>query len=67
MNSFRGTISAAYDQRFVSFSICAVWDNVYGFDMSPIKRLVMLEPLVDIVEADAVNSDTTTLLVRFLA
>jgi len=23
------------------------WDNVYGFDMSPIKKLALLEPLVD--------------------
>ena len=26
------------------------WDNVYGFDMSCIKRMAMLEPLVDTVE-----------------
>ena len=27
----------------------AVWDDVYGFDMSCIKKLAMLEPLVDVV------------------
>jgi protein arginine N-methyltransferase 1 len=26
------------------------WDNVYGFDMTPIKKLAMLEPLVDIAD-----------------
>lgn len=30
------------------------WDNVYGFNMSNMKKLAMLEPLVDTVEADAV-------------
>ena len=27
------------------------WDNVYGFDMSCIKKLAITEPLVDVVEA----------------
>ena len=30
------------------------WDNVYGFDMSSIKELAYLEPLVDTVESEAV-------------
>ena len=34
----------------------AVWDDVYGFDMSCIKKLAMLEPLVDVVEAKNVVS-----------
>jgi len=33
-----------------------VWDDVYGFDMTPIKALAMLEPLVDIVEPKSVVS-----------
>ena len=33
-----------------------VWDDVYGFDMSCIKKLAMLEPLVDIVDAKNVVS-----------
>ncbi|KAJ3092203.1 Protein arginine N-methyltransferase 1 [Physocladia obscura] len=32
------------------------WDNVYGFDMSHIKSLALREPLVDTVNANAVNS-----------
>jgi len=36
----------------------AFWDNVYGFDMSPIKKLAMLEPLVDTVEEEAVLTDS---------
>lgn len=28
----------------------AVWDEVYGFDMSVIKEIALTEPLVDIVE-----------------
>lgn len=30
------------------------WDNVYGFNMSSIKDVALLEPLVDTVESDAV-------------
>lgn len=26
------------------------WDNVYGFNMSAVRRLVISEPLVDVVE-----------------
>lgn len=37
------------------------WDNVYGFDMTCIKEDAMIEPLVDIVEGDAVISNTATL------
>ncbi|KAJ3208461.1 Protein arginine N-methyltransferase 1 [Entophlyctis luteolus] len=32
------------------------WDNVYGFDMSHIKSLALREPLVDTVDANAVNT-----------
>lgn len=34
----------------------AFWDNVYGFDFSCVKKLAMLEPLVDTVDADSVIS-----------
>jgi len=27
------------------------WDNVYGFDMTPIKEIALREPVVDVVEA----------------
>lgn len=30
------------------------WDNVYGFDMSCIKRLAIAEPLVDLVDRDQI-------------
>jgi len=42
----------------------SVWDNVYGFDMSPIKKLAMLEPLVDTVEEEAVLTDSKSFFVR---
>lgn len=45
---------AEYKEEKIAF-----WDNVYGFDMSPIKKLAMLEPLVDTVEEDAVIADNT--------
>eukprot|EP00898_Chlorokybus_atmophyticus_P001905 jgi/Chlat1/2715/Chrsp180S02865 len=30
------------------------WDNVYGFDMRAIKKTAMIEPLVDVVDADQI-------------
>ena len=38
------------------------WDNVYGFNMSSIKRLAMLEPLVDCVPSNSINSNTESIL-----
>jgi protein arginine N-methyltransferase 1 len=35
---------------------------VYGFDMSPIKSLAMLEPLVDTVESKCVVTHTAPIL-----
>lgn len=33
------------------------WDNVYGFDMSCIKEIAKVEPLVDTVSSDALLTD----------
>eukprot|EP00899_Mesostigma_viride_P023083 jgi/Mesvir1/395/Mv11286-RA.1 len=33
------------------------WDNVYGFDMSCIKRMAMVEPLVDTVDPNQVVTE----------
>ena len=38
------------------------WDNVYGFDMSYIKETAMTEPLVDCVNAKAINSTAVPIL-----
>ncbi|MCJ1350576.1 MAG: type I protein arginine N-methyltransferase Rmt1 [Icmadophila ericetorum] len=35
------------------------WDNVYGFDYSPLKDTALTEPLVDTVEIKAVVTDPT--------
>lgn len=32
------------------------WDDVYGFDMSRIKAMALLEPLVDNVDPDQVRT-----------
>lgn len=37
--------------------ICAVWDNVYGFDFTPLKDTALTEPLVDTVEIKACITD----------
>jgi len=34
------------------------WENVYGFDMSCIRRLAYQEPLIDVVEPQAVVTNT---------
>ena len=37
------------------------WNSVYGFDMSCIREMAILEPLVDTVQSDAVLTDSCTL------
>ena len=39
-----------------------VWDNVYGFDYSPLKDTALTEPLVDTVEMKAVVTDPYAVL-----
>jgi hypothetical protein len=41
---------------------CIVWDNVYGFDMSCIKELALLEPLVDVCTPEQVISNSHEIL-----
>lgn len=38
------------------------WENVYGFDMSPIKEIAMQEPVIDVVSGKAVISDCVPIL-----
>ena len=40
----------------------SVWDNVWGFDYSPMKEIALTEPLVDNVEMKAVVSDPCPIL-----
>jgi protein arginine N-methyltransferase 1 len=49
-------ISAIEDAEYKEDKI-NFWDNVYGFDMSAIKKMALVEPLVDVVESDQVVSD----------
>jgi len=46
-----GIEDADYKQKKIHF-----WENVYGFNMSCIKNAAMKEPLVDTVDAEAINS-----------
>jgi hypothetical protein len=43
--------------------ILAVWNNVYGFDMSCIKKQAMMEPLVDTVDANQIVTNCQLLKV----
>ncbi|OTB08800.1 hypothetical protein M426DRAFT_18870 [Hypoxylon sp. CI-4A] len=38
------------------------WDNVYGFDYTPLKETALAEPLVDTVEVKAAVTDPTAIL-----
>jgi type I protein arginine methyltransferase len=38
------------------------WDDVYGFDMTPIKEIAIKEPVVDIVDAKAIVTDSVPIL-----
>jgi len=38
------------------------WDDVYGFDMSVIKDIAIREPVVDVVEAKAIVTDSKPIL-----
>jgi len=49
---------ADYKEEKINF-----WDNVYGFNMSCIKKMAMSEPLVDIVDSKQVMSGSSRLLV----
>lgn len=42
--------------------IFPVWDNVYGFDYTPLKETALSEPLVDTVEMKAVVTDPTKVI-----
>jgi hypothetical protein len=39
------------------------WDNVYGFDMSCIRKVAITEPLVDVVEAKQIVTNSCLLKV----
>lgn len=45
-----------------NLSLLAVWDNVYGFDYTPLKETALSEPLVDTVELKTVVTDPTSVL-----
>jgi type I protein arginine methyltransferase len=38
------------------------WDDVYGFDMSPIKEIAIKEPVVDIVDSKSLVTDAVPIL-----
>jgi type I protein arginine methyltransferase len=48
------------------FALCLtnmiVWNNVWGFDYSPLKATAMAEPLVDTVDVKALVTDPTAVI-----
>ncbi|KAF4122479.1 type I protein arginine methyltransferase [Geosmithia morbida] len=54
---FAGIEDGDYKDEKIGF-----WDNVYGFDYSPLKDTALSEPLVDTVELKTVVTDPTPVL-----
>ena len=64
----RSTATVVEAQELRASALCpcvcvAVWDDVYGFSMKPIKDLALLEPLVDTVEPQAIVARSCRILV----
>lgn len=38
------------------------WDDVYGFDMTPLKEIAIKEPVVDVIDAKALVTDSVPIL-----
>lgn len=51
------------DSDFWSSKI-TYWDSVYDFDMTAVKHLNLLEPVVEIVPPESIASDTCEVKVR---
>ncbi|RDA89545.1 hypothetical protein CP533_3755 [Ophiocordyceps camponoti-saundersi (nom. inval.)] len=54
---FAGIEDGEYKEEKIGF-----WDNVYGFDYTPLKETALSEPLVDTVELKTVVTDPTSVL-----
>lgn len=48
---------------FTNIHSVAVWNNVYGFDMSCIRKQSIMEPLVDTVEQNQIVTNSQLLKV----
>jgi len=57
------SISAIEDEEYKEDKI-NWWENVWGYNMKCIRDMAMQEPLVDVVEAKAICTDTFEMLVR---
>lgn len=53
-------LSAPLDEQRLTRPL-SVWDNVYGFDFSPLKDTALTEPLVDTVEMKACVTEPASL------
>lgn len=54
------------DPRNMSLSDRTVWDNVYGYNFGCIKEMAYREPLVDVVDGQALNTSPCEILVLCL-
>lgn len=53
----KGPLVAISFKYLVNFFISG-WDNVYGFDMSSIRKVAISEPLVDVVDPKQVVTNS---------
>ena len=54
------------DKHFILniLNVFSGWDNVYGFDMSCVRKVAITEPLVDVVEPKQVVTNSCMIKVR---
>mmetsp|Transcript_73287 Transcript_73287/g.85140 ORF Transcript_73287/g.85140 Transcript_73287/m.85140 type:complete len:378 (+) Transcript_73287:50-1183(+) len=52
-----GIEDSEYKSKKIDF-----WDNVYGINMGRIKKWALLEPLVDFIEKEQINTDACAIL-----
>lgn len=54
-------MTAIEDQEYKRNKI-EFWDDVYGINMKSIKKWALLEPIIDIIERDQINTDACAIL-----
>lgn len=57
-------VQEAVDDKDLWDDKLTYWHDVYGFDMTSVKHLNLIEPVVDVVAPDTVFSDCCEVKVR---
>lgn len=57
---------SAVEQEQIKKERIDFWENVYGFDMTALKEVALLEPVVDVVDADVSLLDIRNISIQIL-